>query len=449
LNLAVFLFSLFFLLKEISFAQDNQNTSTVQDVSQGLVLVIPVFGEIESWISFFIQRMIRRAERDQAKAIVLEINSNGGIVTDAQEIKDALLASKIPTIAYIKGRALSAAALIAISCHKIAMEPGVEMGAATPIALMGPSVKAAEPKYVSAFRGEFESAAEARKRPKALAAAMVDKDHETIPGLVKKGEILTLTAQAAADHGFCDVIASNLDYALARLKIKPSPLERVEPSSGETVARWLTNPNVSVILFTVGVWSLILEFVVFGWGLLGWLGLICLALFFGGHLFAYLAGLEAILLFGIGTILLLLEIFVIPGFGITGVLGILAVAMSIIIVFGGVYLALNAIAKIFGISMAIIFFLYNFGPKLKLFDRFVLKEKLTTEQGFVAVDLKQFDHLLNVEGIALSPCRPSGVARFGNDRVEVVSEGDFIERNSRVIVVAVEGQKVVVRAINA
>ncbi len=380
---------------------------------------------------------------------MLEINSNGGLVTAAQEIKTALLESRVKTIAYVKGRALSAAALIAISCQKILMEPGSEMGAATPFQLMGDGVRAAEEKFVSAFRAEFESAAEKNRRPTNLAGAMVDKNHDEIPGLVKRGEILTLTTEKAANHGYCDFIVSSIESGLRQLKIEANPLERVEPTSGEWIARWLTNPNISVLLFSAGVWLIILEFAVFGWGILGWLGLLLLALFFGGHLFAYLAGLEAVLLFVFGMVLLLIEIFIIPGFGLTGIAGILSLCVSIIMVFGGIYSAVYAIGKIMAISILMIVALYYFAPRLKLFDGFVLKQELTTEAGFVAVDSAQFTHLLNLEGITQCPCRPAGIARIGTERVDVVSEGDFIERNQRVIVVRVEGQKIVVRALKA
>ena len=415
---------------------------------KGLVIVIPVHDNIDSGLSFFIQRMIRRAEREEAKAIILEINSNGGLVTAAQEMKDALLRAKVMTVAYVKGRALSAAALVAISCQKIFMESGSEMGAATPYKLMGDSVQAAEAKFVSAFRAEFESAAEARKRPKALAGAMVDKDHDTIPGIVKRGEILTLTSEVALNSGFCDFIVGSTDQALRRLNIEAAPLEKVEPSSGEVLARWLTDPNISVVLFTLGFWLIILEFLVFGWGILGWVGLLCIGLFFGGHLFAYLAGLEAVILFFLGAFLLILEAFVIPGFGITGVAGIFAVMMSIVIVFGGIYTAVYAVSKIFAISIVMIVLIYNLAPRLKLFDRFVLKQQLSTAEGFVAVDVNAYDALLNLEGITLSPCRPSGYVRIGKEKYEVVSEGEFIERNQRIIVTAVEGTKIVVRTLN-
>jgi membrane-bound serine protease (ClpP class) len=392
--------------------------------------------------------MLRRAEQEQITAVILEINSNGGLVTASQEIKDALLRSKVTTVAYVRGRALSAAALIAISCHKIYMEPGSEMGAATPIMLLGPSVKAAEEKFVSAFRAEFESAAEARKRPKAIAGAMVDKNHDSIPGLSNKGDIVTLTSETAFKHGYCDQIVATTSSVLRIMGLENASIERVEPTSAEWLARWLTNPNISVIIFTIGFWCLIIEFFIAGFGFFGWFGIACLALFFGGHLFAYLAGLESLILFLIGLILLLLEIFVIPGFGITGVAGILAVSFSIILVFGGIYSALFAMASIITYSMLFMIGIYFWGPRLKLFDRFVLKDEMTADQGFVAVEVGAYDHLVGLEGVAVSPCRPSGKVKIGDERYDVVSDGDFIEKGARVQVRKVDNNKVVVRQLS-
>jgi membrane-bound serine protease (ClpP class) len=416
--------------------------------ASGTVLLIPVNDTIDSGLSFFIQRMLRRAEQEKATVVILEINSNGGLVTSAQEIKDALLRSKVTTVAYIRGRALSAAALVAISCHKIFMEPGCEMGAATPIKLMGTGVQAAEEKFVSAFRAEFESAAEARKRPKAIAGAMVDKNHASIPGLSEKGSVLTLTSETALKHGYCDQIVSSMSSVLRIMDLESATIEKVEPTSAEWLARWLTNPNVSVIIFTIGFWCLVIEFFIAGFGLFGWLGILCLGLFFGGHLFAYLAGLETLILFLIGLILLLLEIFVIPGFGITGVSGILAISFSIILVFGGIYSALYAIASIITYSMLFLLGVYFWGPKLSLFDRFVLKEDMTADQGFVAVEQNMYDHLTGLEGVAVSPCRPSGKVKIGDERYDVVSDGDFIEKGARVSVRKVEGTRIVVRQLS-
>lgn len=421
------------------------STSNVFAQTSEMVMIVPVYNDIDNGLSFFVQRMLRRAEQKQYAAIILEINSNGGLVTASQEIKDALLRSKITTVAYIRGRALSAAALIAISCHKIYMEPGSEMGAATPIMLLGHSVKAAEEKFVSAFRAEFESAAEARKRPKAIAGAMVDKNHDTIPGLSNKGDILTFTSETAFKHGYCDQIVASMSSVLRIMNLENAIIERVEPTSAEWLARWLTNPNISVIIFTIGFWCLILEFFIGGFGFFGWFGIVCLTLFFGGHLFAYLAGLESLVLFFIGLLLLLLEIFVIPGFGITGVAGILAISFSIILVFGGIYSALLAIASIITYSMLFMLAIYLWGPKLRLFDRFILKDEMTADQGFVAVEVGAYDHLIGLEGVAITPCRPSGKVKIGDEHYDVVSDGDFIEKGARVQVRKVENNKVVVR----
>ncbi len=415
----------------------------------GPVMVIPIRSVIDPGLSFFLQRMIRRAERMQAKALILEIDSPGGLVESALEMKNALLRAQIPTIAYVRGRAISAAALIAICCHKIFMEPGSAMGAATPFSLIGNTPPEAQAKFVSAFRGEFEAAAEFRRRDKRLAAAMVDINHDEIMGLVKRGDILTFTPETAKTHGYCDGEVVSVESLLSKLNITPAPLETITPTSMEVFAQWITGPNVSILLFTVGLFCLVLEFLVFGWGLLGWFGLVCIGLFFGGHLFAYLAGFEAILAFLIGVILLSLEIFVIPGFGVTGVLGILSLGLSIVFVFGDLYKAVEAMSKMTALSVVFIVGIYNLAPRLKLFDRFVLKEQLSTEKGFVAVELNAFDKLLNLEGVTVSPCHPSGIVKIGNEKFEVVSDGDFIERNQRVIVIAVEGTKIVVRGIKA
>lgn len=412
------------------------------------IMVVPVHREIDSGLSFFVQRMLRKAEQEEFDAVILEINSNGGLVTAAQEIKDALLRSKVTTVGFVRGRALSAAALITISCHKIFMEPGCEMGAATPIKLMGSGVKAAEAKFVSAFRGEFESAAEARKRPKALAGAMVDKNHDSIPGLVDKGEILTLTSETALKHGYCDKIVASVSTILRVMDMEGATLVEEKPTSAEWIARWLTNPNISVIIFTLGFWCLVIEFFIAGFGFFGWLGIVFLGLFFGGHLFAYLAGLETIILFVIGLVLIVLEIFVVPGFGITGVGGIIAISFSIILVFGGVYSALYAFASIITYSLLFLLAVYYWGPKISLFDRFVLKEEISSDDGFIATDQNVYDHLHGLEGIAVSSCRPSGIVKIGDERYDVVSDGDFIEKGQRITVRKVVGTKIVVRQLS-
>lgn len=411
------------------------------------VLVLKVHKDVEDGLSFFIQRQLRRAEKENISAIILEINSNGGLVTSSQEIKDALLHSKVKTAAYIKGRALSAAALIAISCKKIYMEPDAKFGAATPIMLAGEGVKAAEEKFVSSFAAEFRSSAEFRNRNPYIAEAMVDKNHETIEGLSKRGTILTLTAEPASNFGYCDGIVSSLDNALRLMGLSQAEIEHVEPSSSEQIARFLTNPQVSPILFTLGFWALVIEFMVPGFGLPGITGIILLASFFGGHLFAYLAGFEIIILFVVGIILLALETFVIPGFGIAGISGIAALLVSLVLTFGGFYSAANYILTIIAYSFFVGVALYWLAPKIKIFDKFILKKVPLPEDGYVAVEPDAYSHLLGLEGVTTSICRPSGIAKIGDERVTVVSEGEFIESGTPIVVRKVDNNKIVVRKI--
>ena len=421
------------------------NSSQVFADTKKKVIVVPVAGDIDNGLSFFLRRQLRRAEREEAVAVILEVNSNGGLVTAAQEMKDALLKSKVKTIAFVNGRALSAAALISIACQNIYMAPGSEMGAATPIMLVGGGVKAAEPKFVSAFEAEFGATAEARHREPSLAKAMVNANHDTIEGLCPKGEILTLTAENAFKHGYCDQITATLTAVLRSASLENNEVENVAPTSSELIARYLTSPTVSTLLFTIAFWCMVIEFYIPGFGIFGIVSIVCFALFFGGHLFAYMAGFEVLIIFVIGLILLLLEIFVIPGFGITGISGILCLCFSIIQLYGGFIEAIHAIGYLLVYTTIAVILIYKLAPKLGLFDRFVLKKEMTAESGYVAVEQNAYSDLIGLQGVTLSICRPSGKAKIGTERYDVVSEGDFIEKNEQVIVKKVDGNKIVIK----
>ena len=434
----IFLFIISLSIPTAVYADDNQK-----------VIVIPVTGDIDNGLSFFLQRQLRRAERETATAVILEVNSNGGLVTASQEMKDALLKSKVKTIAFVNGRALSAAALISIACQNIYMTPGSEMGAATPIMLVGSGVKAAEPKFVSAFEAEFGSTAEARNREPALAKAMVNAKHDSIEGLCPKGEILTLTAETAFKHGYCDQITASITAVLRAASLDDAEVERVSPTSSEIIARYLTNPTVSTLLFTIAFWCMVIEFYVPGFGIFGITSIVCFALFFGGHLFAYMAGFEVLIIFVVGLVLLLLEIFVIPGFGITGISGIICLCFSIIQLYGGLIKAIYAIGYLMLYTTIALVLMYKLAPKLGLFNAFILKNEMTPEEGFVAVDKNAYVELLGLQGVTLTPCRPSGKAKIGTERYDVMSEGDRIEKGEQVIVKKVDGNKIVVGKLEA
>lgn len=400
-----------------------------------LVYSLPIRGEIEPGLAAFVARGLALAERNNG-LVLLEINTFGGRVDAATEIKDLILKADVPVIAYVSERAWSAGALIALSAPTLAMAPGSSIGAAEP--------RPMEEKTVSALRAEFEATAERHGRDRRLAGAMVDAD-VIVEDLVERGKILTLSAQDAIEWGMADVLAGNVHQVLAQLGHESYEMVRLTPHWAENIARFLTNSTISSLLLTLGFLGLIFEITSPGWGVPGTVGIISLALFFGGRYVTGLAGLEAIVLFVVGFILVLLELLIIPGFGITGILGMIGVVASIILAFGDVRVALTSLSVAISVSVIALFLLWGRIRQSRFFQRLVLSHAESPEAGYRApVD---FSHLIGKHGIALTPLRPAGTVVIDRERYDVVSDGGFISQNSQVEVVMTEGTRVVVREI--
>ena len=262
--------------------------------------------------------------------MLLQIDTPGGRLDAVLQMRDALLGSGVPTIAFVDRTAFSAGALIAIACEEIYMTPGAVMGAATPVD--GATGETATEKIVSAVRTTFKATAEARGRDPRVAEAMVDPD-VVIDGLVTRGELLTLTTTEATDWGYNDGVAANRAEVLAAAGLANAPVIETEPSLAERFVRFITDPVVSSLLITAGVLILIADLFVEGFGIGGMVGLGLLALFFWGHFLAGLTGWEDLALVVLGLVLIAVEIIVVPGFGIPGVLGLAALL-------GGLFLAM-------------------------------------------------------------------------------------------------------------
>ncbi|NLM38619.1 MAG: nodulation protein NfeD, partial [Firmicutes bacterium] len=230
------------------------------------VYVIPVYGEIDLGLAAFVKRSITSAERAGA-AVLLEINTFGGLVEAATEIRDAVIRTRVPVMSYVSDRAWSAGALIALAAPHIAMAPGSSIGAAEP--------RPMDEKTVSAIRGEFEATAERAGRDRRIAAAMVDADVE-IEELSPKGKLLTLSAQKALEFGYADVIAASRSEALEQFGYTTVRVIEMELGWAERVARLVTNSTVSSLLLTLGFLGLIFEIATPGWGVPGTVGLISL-----------------------------------------------------------------------------------------------------------------------------------------------------------------------------
>ncbi|MGH7307344.1 MAG: NfeD family protein [Candidatus Rokuibacteriota bacterium] len=414
--------------------------------------MVPIEGVIDLGLAPFVERILGEAAAAGAAAVILEVNTFGGRVDAAVLIRDALLRAPVRTVAFVNKRAISAGALISLAAETIAMADGGTIGAATPVEIGAPG-SPAQPvaeKTVSYVRKEFRATAESRKRPPLLAEAMVDADVE-IPGLNAKGKLLTLTTKEALTHGFADFRADTIDAVLASLGLTGAEVRRATPTWAETLVRFLTHPLVSSLLTTIGILGIILELRTPGFGVPGALGILSLGLFFWGHWLVRLAGWEEILLVAVGLVLLGVEIFVTPGFGLTGTLGLVALlgGLGLSLVGAGatwsvVLTALGQVVVSLLLAIAASLVMLRFLPRLPFGRRLILETELDAREGFASAP--EADLMwLGKRGTAASTLRPAGIATLEGDRVDVVSDGEFIEAGEPITVVKVDGNRIVVR----
>jgi len=379
--------------------------------------------------------------------VVLEVNTFGGRVDAAVQISDALLGAQVPTVAYVNRRAISAGALISLAAEHLVMAEGATIGAATPVMSGGQGgAQAVSEKTVSYVRKEFRATAESRKRPALIAEAMVDAD-VAIRGVIEKGKLLTLTTDEALKHKVAEFRADPLEAALERIGIKDAELRRVSPNWAENVVRFLTHPVLSSLLVTIGMLGIIIELRTPGFGVAGAIGVGALAAFFWGHWLVQLAGWGELLLAVGGVALLLLEFFVIPGFGFAGILGIVALLAALVLSVVGsgatpeyFMLAAGRILLALLVALGASLLLLRFMPRTPFGRRLILDTGLAPAG---EEDLRW----LGKRGRASTPLRPAGIADIDGERVDVVSDGELIEPGTPVEVTRVDGNRIVVRQI--
>jgi len=411
-----------------------------------LLYVIPLKGNISGGIADFIQRAIAEAEERQAEAILLELKTLGGYADSMTEIGDTISKAKIPVDVFIEGRAISAGAYIALSANRIIMSPEAVLGASQPLVADGTP---APEKTMAAFRKMFRAVAEARAQksgieldPK-LAEAMVDPTIE-VEGVVAEGELLALTAQEAVTHGYADLIADNLNEAILKLGYEQLTQVTVQQTPVESLVRFLTDPVISPLLLTVGFTALIIEVFTAGFGVAGIIGILSLFLFFGARLFSGLAGMEVVFLFFLGLIMLVLEAFFIPGFGFAGIIGLIAMGGSIILSYATSGQGIASLGIALSWSLFIVSLVFQYLKGSSFLDRIVLKMAAEKEQGYSAVPT--YEQYLGQVGVVVHPLRPSGVIELPDGkRLDVVSEGAYVQVGKKVKVIVVEGRRILVR----
>jgi membrane-bound serine protease (ClpP class) len=492
----------------LSTANAEPNETFRQGSGQAKAAVITCTGLIDDGLFSSIKRRANTALEYGANYIILEIETYGGLVKSADDISKYLildLSQKTKTVAYINTEAISAGAMISVSCQDIIMRKNTTIGDCAPIQ-MGDKLEGVEREKAESFiRATFQRAAQANNYPDALLEAMVSrhkkvwrvKDIKTdsyefyedgkLPTDAKlydlknkelidnENEILTLTAAKAKEYGIARDVVNDVNEAIAFLaqrdNVTFSPkLLRLEPNWSEQLVRMLNHPTVSGILFMIAMLGVYIELKTPGVGLPGLVAVICFAIIFGSRFLTGMATWWEIAVFATGIILLTLEIFVIPGFGIAGVLGILFILMSLFAVlvpnrpdelpwpkydFDNVQWQLLssgawAFSLGFGGFLILAYILARFLPKTGPFTGLVLApadKGPVMEIDVTAPPEKTGKLKTGATGIAITKLRPAGQGRFGDAVVDVVAEGDFVEKDKKIKIMQIEGNRVVVRQI--
>jgi len=409
-------------------------------------LEVPIEGTIDGGLAAFISRNVNEAEKMHADGIIFHVNTPGGRIDSAVDIKDAILNSKVPTIAFVDKSAISAGSLISLACDSIYMAAGSSIGAATAVDLEG---KKASEKVISYMRAQMRATAQAKNRRTDIAEAMVDEDI-AIPGLTAKGKLLTLTYTEALTVGISNGTVTGVDDILARLGKKNTPVIESRINWAERVVRFLTDPIVSSLLLTIGFLGLVMELKAPGWGIGGTIALIALGLFFGSHYIVKLAGILEILLFAAGVLFVLFEIFIAPGFGIPGVVGIILILASFFLSLvgkmpsrGDFMTAAHTMGWTFLLTVVLGYFVIRQLPKTKLFNKIIMAAVENRSEGFSSADTA--GELVGMTGTATSNLRPAGKAEINGRRLDVVTEGEYVLKGAPIVVTEVHGSRIVVK----
>lgn len=414
-----------------------------------VVHVIPVTGVIELGIAPFVARALDEAAAAGAEAVVLELETPGGRVDAAQRIVSTVENADIPVLSYVNQRALSAGAMIALSADAVYMREGALMGAATPVT--GQGQKAPE-KIVSAMRAEMRALAERRGLDPAVAEAMVDEAIE-VEGVVEAGKLLTLTTEEAEEIGYARSV-EDLEEVFRLAGISPDRVVQAEVNWAEGVVRFLTHPVVAPFLLSLGFLGLLVEIKTPTFGLAGTAGGLALALFFGGHYLVGLAGMEELILLIAGIVLLGIEAFIVPGFGVFGILGIGGVLAGIYLSLVGSLstLADHSEAAVI-LSASVLIMLVGAWALIKTLPSntrlwrsgILLGEDTGRDVGYLSATVRE--ELVGKHGVAVTDLRPAGVGKFDDERIDIVAEEGWLAAGTRIEIMRAEGYRHVVRAL--
>lgn len=450
------------------------------------VYVIPISGTVDPGMAAFLKRAFRDISEDRDALFVIEMDTFGGRVDSALQMVDTLLnVPKGKTIAFVSTKAISAGALIALACNELVMKHHTTIGDCAPISYSSEGPKMLGEKFQSPLRAKFRSLAKRNGYPETLAEAMVTAElevYEVVIGektlymdaqafddlsqaekekvsskktIVAKGELLTMEDTEAVELGFSKMSVANIDEMLHQMGIENYDFIRIEESWSESLVRFID--TIVPILMIIGLAALYTEVKAPGFGLPGIIGITCLALVFLNQYLVGLADYTELIIIGIGIVLLGFEIFVIPGFGITGIAGLIFIAVGLVLALQDFVipdpsfpwqktLLTNNIIKVLGAFLsavlAALFLLRYVLPRL---SRVVEGPYLTaTLEKSHADSIEAMTLSVGETGIAMTFLRPSGKVKIKGEIFDVVTEGEFMEKGTTVVISKIKGSRVIV-----
>jgi membrane-bound serine protease (ClpP class) len=464
------------------------SSSPVRGAGPLKVFVIPIAGEVDPSMAAFLKRAIRDAASRPEDIYVLEMDTFGGRVDSALQMVDALLDTRgARTIAYIKNKAISAGALIALACNELVMRPHTTIGDCAPITYSGEGPRMMGEKFQSPLRAKFRTLARRNGYPEVLAESMVSADMEVyrvemdgkvlyLDGqaladlspekkksivsqktVVAKGELLTMDDEEALRFGFSRMSAPTIEEMLAEMKLGSYEIVRSKRNWSERLGTVVG--GIAPLLMMIGLAALYVELKAPGFGIFGIIGIVCLGLVFLNQYLVGLADYTDLLLIITGIVLLAVEIFVLPGFGLAGIAGLIFIGVGLVLSFQSFVvpdpsqpwqrqLLTRNIIQVLGsfvvafvsAMVAIRYLLPRLGTVVEgpYLGATLAKSRAVSDQA-AALPIGSI-------GTALSTLRPAGKGLFGNEIYDIITDGEYIDKGASVIVQEIKGNRIIVSA---
>ncbi|MBL7851327.1 MAG: nodulation protein NfeD [Cyclobacteriaceae bacterium] len=411
------------------------------------VMVMEIKAEIDPRMLRYVTLALEHAEETKADYVIVEMDTYGGILTDAKEIVDKIMGFKKPIWVFINSDAASAGALISIACDSIYMSPGASIGAATVVT--GTGGEAAPDKYQSYMRSIMRSTAEENGRDPRIAEGMVD-EKVVVDSVKQAGKVITFTTSEAIANGYCEGKVESIEEILKKNGVNNYDIEHFKLGVTERIIAFFLNPFISGLLILIIIGGIYFELQTPGIGFPLLAAIVALVLYLVPYYLNGLAEYWEILALFVGIVLIILELFVIPGFGVAGVAGIALTITSLVLIMlnndffnfdfvplGDIVVAL--FAAVGGLTGGVML-LFIAGPKLtrtQAFKNIALTETQEKEQGYTS-NLFPAD-IVGQRGTAYTVLRPSGKVMVGGNVFDAYTRGDFVDKGDPIEVIAAEG----------